>query len=61
MSFGLLPSIGLPELAVILVLVLVIFGAGKLPGVGRGLGQTLKEFRHAVGEKNEKDNSEKTS
>ncbi|MHB1420594.1 MAG: twin-arginine translocase TatA/TatE family subunit [Bacillota bacterium] len=61
MNFGILPSIGLPELGVILVLVLVVFGAGKLPGVGRGLGQTIKEFKRAMGDKDEKQNTDKMS
>lgn len=44
MPFG----IGLPELLVILAICLVVFGAGKLPGVGRALGQSIREFRQAV-------------
>ncbi|GAW91254.1 twin-arginine translocase TatA/TatE family subunit [Calderihabitans maritimus] len=39
--------IGVPELLVILVLVLVIFGPGKLPGVGRAIGQSIREFKSA--------------
>lgn len=41
-------NIGLPELLIILVICLVIFGAGKLPGVGRALGQSIREFKDAV-------------
>jgi len=41
-------NIGLPELLVILVICLIIFGAGKLPGVGRALGQTIREFKEAA-------------
>jgi sec-independent protein translocase protein TatA len=41
-------GIGLPELIVVLVLALVVFGAGKLPEIGRGLGKAVKEFK-AVG------------
>ncbi|TDA68564.1 MAG: twin-arginine translocase TatA/TatE family subunit [Clostridia bacterium] len=40
-------NIGLPELLIILVIALVIFGAGKLPGVGRALGQSIREFKEA--------------
>ncbi|MHB1418694.1 MAG: Sec-independent protein translocase subunit TatA/TatB [Bacillota bacterium] len=43
-----MPSIGLPELGLLLVIVLVIFGAGKLPSVGRSLGQTIREFKKSV-------------
>lgn len=45
--FGLLPSIGPWELIAILVIVLIIFGPGKLPDVGRSLGKTIREFRKA--------------
>jgi sec-independent protein translocase protein TatA len=41
-------GIGLPELIVVLVLALLVFGAGKLPEIGRGLGKAVKEFK-AVG------------
>jgi sec-independent protein translocase protein TatA len=41
-------GIGLPELVVVLVLALLVFGAGKLPEIGRGLGKAVKEFK-AVG------------
>ena len=36
-----------PELIIILVIALVIFGPKKLPGLGKGLGQEIKEFRKA--------------
>ncbi len=42
-----LPSIGLPELIVILVLALIIFGPGKLPDVGKAVGKALNEFKRA--------------
>jgi len=42
-----LPSLGMPELILILVLALVIFGPKKLPEVGKSLGKTLNEFRRA--------------
>ena len=37
--------LGMPELIVILVVILIIFGAGKLPQVGGAIGQGLREFR----------------
>jgi sec-independent protein translocase protein TatA len=40
-------NIGLPELIVVLVLALLVFGAGKLPEIGKGLGKALKEFKAA--------------
>ncbi|MHB1421031.1 MAG: twin-arginine translocase TatA/TatE family subunit [Bacillota bacterium] len=45
--FGILPNIGPTELIVVLVIVLVIFGPGKLPQVGKSIGNTIREFRKA--------------
>jgi sec-independent protein translocase protein TatA len=42
-----LPSLGLPELLIILVIILLVFGAGKLPEIARGLGQAVGDFRRA--------------
>lgn len=44
------PSIGAPELILILALALIIFGPGKLPEVGRSLGKTIREFRKSTRE-----------
>jgi len=41
--------LGLPELAIILVIVLLIFGAGKLPQIGEGLGRAITNFKKSVG------------
>ncbi len=43
-----LAGIGFPELMVILVIVLVIFGAGRLPQIGSGLGKAIRGFKDAV-------------
>jgi sec-independent protein translocase protein TatA len=43
------------ELLIILVIVLVIFGAGKLPKVGRSLGDAISEFKDSVKPKEEKE------
>jgi len=48
-------GIGLPELLVILVLVIVIFGARRLPEVGAGLGKAIKNFKAGVSGKDEID------
>ncbi|MBI4746737.1 MAG: twin-arginine translocase TatA/TatE family subunit [Deltaproteobacteria bacterium] len=40
-------GLGIPELIIILALVLVIFGAGKLPEIGSGLGKAIKGFKKA--------------
>lgn len=43
-------GIGIPELVIILVIILVIFGAGKLPEIGGGLGKAIRNFRQATKE-----------
>ena len=40
-----IPRLGLPELILILVIALVIFGPSKLPEVGKSVGKALKEFK----------------
>ncbi len=44
----LIGSFGLPELLIILVIVVVIFGASKLPQLGRGLGEGISNFRDGL-------------
>jgi sec-independent protein translocase protein TatA len=41
-------GIGMPELIVILVIILIIFGAGKLPQIGEGLGKGIRNFKKAT-------------
>jgi sec-independent protein translocase protein TatA len=46
-------GIGMPELIVILVIILVVFGAGKLPEIGSALGKGIKNFKRASEGKDE--------
>jgi sec-independent protein translocase protein TatA len=41
-------SLGLPELLIILLIVIIIFGASKLPQLGKGFGQGLRNFKDAI-------------
>jgi sec-independent protein translocase protein TatA len=51
---------GLPEILVILVVVLLLFGGKKIPELMKGMGKGIKEFKKGVSEEDEKkDDSEK--
>ena len=41
-------SVGMPELMVILVIALIVFGAGKLPQIGENLGKAIRNFKSAT-------------
>jgi sec-independent protein translocase protein TatA len=41
-------TLGLPELVIILVIVIVIFGVNKLPKLGKGLGEGIRNFKDSV-------------
>ncbi len=43
MPFGL----GLPELVIVLVIIIIVFGVGRLPEIGGAVGKGIREFRHA--------------
>ena len=50
--------IGLPELAIVLVVVLLIFGPKRLPGIGKSLGSGMREFKEGVTGKSGSDEDE---
>ncbi len=58
-------GLGLPELLVILFIILIIFGAGKLPQIGEGLGKGISNFKRSLKQDDEdspnqeKDNTQK--
>ena len=43
-----MPHLGVPELLIILVIFVVVFGVGKLPQLGKALGQGIREFREGT-------------
>lgn len=54
-------GIGITELLIILVIVLVIFGANKLPEIGSGMGRAIKNFKKATSEPEEIDVTPKSA
>lgn len=54
-------GIGIPELIIILAIVLVIFGANKLPEIGSGMGRAIRNFKKATDEPEEIDISSSKS
>lgn len=48
-------GLGVPELLVILVIVLIIFGANKLPQIGEGIGKGIRNFKKGIKDREEVD------
>jgi sec-independent protein translocase protein TatA len=46
--FALFGPIGLPEMLIILVIIILIFGASRLPEIGKGIGAGIKNFKASV-------------
>ena len=51
--------LGMPELLVILAIIIVIFGANRLPGLGKGIGSAIKNFKDEFKEKDEKEEKDR--
>jgi sec-independent protein translocase protein TatA len=47
-----MPSLGWQELVIVLIIVIIIFGAGKLPEIGGAMGKSIKEFKRASDDEN---------
>jgi sec-independent protein translocase protein TatA len=51
-------NIGIPELAIVLLIVLIIFGPKRLPGLGRSLGSGMREFKDSLTGKSKDDDED---
>ena len=51
-------NVGIWGIGLILVIVLLLFGVGKLPQVGKGMGQAINEFKSAIGSKDEESDAD---
>ncbi len=54
-----MPHLGVPELLIILLIIIIIFGVGKLPELGGALGRSIREFRKATSGLDEEEKAEK--
>ena len=43
-----MPSLGVPELMIIFLIIVVLFGASRLPMIGKGLGEGIKNFKKGM-------------
>lgn len=53
-------GLGLPELIVILVILMIVFGVGRLTDIGPALGRSIRGFKKGLSEGEEKENSEES-
>lgn len=54
-------SVGVPEIIIILVVVILVFGTKRLPELGKGLGKSIKEFKSEMNQENSQGNSDHSS
>lgn len=54
-------NLGLPELLIIFVIVILIFGANRLAGIGKGLGQAIRGFKDEVSDNDAEEDRPRSS
>lgn len=54
-------GLGMQELIIILIIVIILFGANRLPEIGRGIGQAIRNFKKATSDPDEIDVTPKKS
>ena len=55
-----MPTLGVPELIILLVIIIIVFGVGRLPEVGGAIGKSLREFRKATSGMDEEEETKKS-
>ena len=53
-----MPGVGIPELIIVLVILLVIFGPKRLPGLGKSLGSGMREFKDSISGRSKDDDDD---
>lgn len=48
-------GLGMPELIIIMIIIVILFGATRLPEIGKGIGQAIRNFKKATSEPDEID------
>jgi len=54
-------GLGVTELIIVLVIVVIVFGASKLPEIGKGVGEAIKNFKKSTSESPEIDDARKSN
>jgi sec-independent protein translocase protein TatA len=50
-----MPSLGVPELVIIFLIIIVLFGANRIPHIGKGLGEGIRNFKKGLHKGEEED------